>query len=317
MSALVEIAGSGSRFSVNASSFESGEKAKPPPPSSENGGTSCGSFGIEVADRAGVERNDEEMRALVAGEVVPVAVEQVSEDLRLYLAGRRGRIAILVALVAGGLIGRRDRRAIGIHRRREYDRLAVGRPLARCRLRLRWRSASSRLLVAPVAGSKSASQICCEPSRLDVNRMRLPSGANSGPPSPGWATAIFMRLAAFDLLQPQLRCFGVLVEIDGGHGVGQPLAVGRNGGLAQPLHLHHVFEGHGPFGLAKAMAEPIRRAPEGAKKRKNACAWISPYARSQVSKSRPGAPTINFCAKGKFTPVGGVRVQVSGFEIEG
>src|SRR3954447_23640736 len=47
------------------------------------------------------------------------------------------------------------------------------------------------LVVAPVALSKSASQICCEPSRLEVNRMRLPSGANWGPPSPGWVTAIF------------------------------------------------------------------------------------------------------------------------------
>src|SRR3954453_16312359 len=46
MSALVEIAGSGSRFSVKASSFDSGEMEKPPPPSSEKGGTSRGSLGL-------------------------------------------------------------------------------------------------------------------------------------------------------------------------------------------------------------------------------------------------------------------------------
>ncbi len=48
------------------------------------------------------------------------------------------------------------------------------------------------LVVAPVVPSKSASHTCCEPSRLDVNRMRLLSGANSRPLSPGWATAIFI-----------------------------------------------------------------------------------------------------------------------------
>ena len=40
MSALVLIAGSGSRFSVKASSLESGEIENPPPPESEKGGTS-------------------------------------------------------------------------------------------------------------------------------------------------------------------------------------------------------------------------------------------------------------------------------------
>ena len=46
MLALVLIAGSGSRFSVKTSSLESGAKAKPPPPSSEKGGTSWGSLGV-------------------------------------------------------------------------------------------------------------------------------------------------------------------------------------------------------------------------------------------------------------------------------
>jgi len=41
------------------------------------------------------------------------------------------------------------------------------------------------LAVAPVAGSKSASQTCWPPSRLLSKRIRLPSGANCGPPSPG------------------------------------------------------------------------------------------------------------------------------------
>src|ERR1035438_1012394 len=49
-------------------------------------------------------------------------------------------------------------------------------------------------------------------------------------------------------LNPQLRRFGVLVEVDGCYAVGQPLAVGRNGGIAQPLHLHQILEGHGALG---------------------------------------------------------------------
>src|ERR1039458_2234264 len=48
ISAWVEIAGTGSGFSVNASSFESGEKSHPQlEPSSENGGTSCVSPGFK------------------------------------------------------------------------------------------------------------------------------------------------------------------------------------------------------------------------------------------------------------------------------
>src|SRR5206468_3901080 len=85
--------------------------------------------GAAICGGAGVERNDEEVRAFFAGEAVPVAVEQLSEDLRLDFARRCGCVAILVALVAGGLIGCRDGRAIGIHRRGEYDGLAIGRPL--------------------------------------------------------------------------------------------------------------------------------------------------------------------------------------------
>ena len=87
MSALVLMAGSGSRFSVKASSFESGEMANPPPPSSEKGGTSWGSLGVRSRTCAVLYRDQKEMGALVAGEVVPVAVEQVGEDLRLDLAG--------------------------------------------------------------------------------------------------------------------------------------------------------------------------------------------------------------------------------------
>ena len=82
MSALVLMAGSGSRFSVKASSFESGEKANPPPPSREKGGTSWGSLGVRSRTFARRCHGDEEqMRALVAGEVVPVAVEEMGEDL--------------------------------------------------------------------------------------------------------------------------------------------------------------------------------------------------------------------------------------------
>ena len=101
MSALVQMAGSGSRFSVKASSFESGEMAKPPPPSSENGGTSWGSFGVRSRTAPLSTDDEKEVGSLVAGEVVPVAVEEMGEDLRLYFAVGLLLVAISVALVAG------------------------------------------------------------------------------------------------------------------------------------------------------------------------------------------------------------------------
>ena len=65
MRGLVLMAGSGSRFSVKASSFESGEKAQPqPPPSSENGGTSCGSFGVRSRTARRSHINQKEMLRL-------------------------------------------------------------------------------------------------------------------------------------------------------------------------------------------------------------------------------------------------------------
>ena len=100
-----------------------------------------------------------------------------------------------------------------------------------------------------VAESKSASQICAAPVRLLTNRMRLPSAENSGCRVAGLGDGDLERLATRNRLQPQLRRFGVLCQVDGGHGVGQPFAVRRNGGFAQPLHRHHVLECHGALRL--------------------------------------------------------------------
>ena len=49
--------------------------------------------GVQIAHRAGLNRNQKQMRPLVAGEVVPVAIEQVGKDLRLDLARGQRRIA--------------------------------------------------------------------------------------------------------------------------------------------------------------------------------------------------------------------------------
>jgi len=52
------------------------------------------------------------MGALVAGEVVPVAIKQMSEDMRLHLARGQCCVMVGVALVAYSIVGRRDRQAI-------------------------------------------------------------------------------------------------------------------------------------------------------------------------------------------------------------
>ena len=98
MSALVLMAGSGSRFSVKASSFESGEKSQAAAAFEREGRDVVGIVGGEVADFAVVDRDEKEMGALVAGEVVPVAIEEVGEDLRLDLAVGESRVAVGVAL---------------------------------------------------------------------------------------------------------------------------------------------------------------------------------------------------------------------------
>jgi hypothetical protein len=62
------------------------------------------------------------------------------------------------------------------------------------------------------------------------------------------ADSELLRLATCNGLQPPFRGFRVLVEIYGRYRVGKPFAIGRNGRLAQPFHLHHVLKGHGVFG---------------------------------------------------------------------
>ena len=61
-----------------------------------------GVVGRQVAQRARRDRQQEEMAALVAGEVVPVAIEQMCEDLRLDLAGCESGVAVGIAFVARG-----------------------------------------------------------------------------------------------------------------------------------------------------------------------------------------------------------------------
>ncbi len=105
------------------------------------------------------------------------------------------------------------------------------------------------LVVAPVAGSKSASQICWRARAAAEEENALAVGGELEAAVAGLGHGELLRLPCRtpgrDGLDQQLRCFGVLVEIDGGDGVGQPLAVGRDGGIAEALHLHHVLEGHG------------------------------------------------------------------------
>ena len=128
------------------------------------------------------------MGALVAGEVVPVAVEEVGEDLRLDLAGGKAVVAVFIALVSRRKGVGADGGAVRVDVRSEDDGLGVRRPEGVVGLSARKVSCLG-LLVAPVAGSKSASQTCWPSLRPLRKRMRLPSGENWRPSSPGWATA--------------------------------------------------------------------------------------------------------------------------------
>ena len=129
MSALVLMAGSGSRFSVKASSFESGEMAQSAAAFEREGRHVVGVVGVEIADTAVLDRNQKEMGSLVAGEVVPVAVEEVGEDLRLDLARGQGLIALIVAFGSGAVVVGDNCRAVRIDGCGEDDGFAIGRPL--------------------------------------------------------------------------------------------------------------------------------------------------------------------------------------------
>ena len=112
----------------------------------------------------------------------------------------------------------------------------------------------------PLAESKSCTQICEPPSRDDSNRTRLPSGEkrmrSSPAPAGGSEPA---RLAAADGNDPQMRLARVLVEVDVHRAEADPLAVGRDDGLADALELHHVFEGEGTLALREAATASSRR----------------------------------------------------------
>ena len=68
------------------------------------------------------------MGALVAGVVVPVAIEEMGEDPRFYLAGCERGITIRIAFIAGERIGCRDRGTVRINCRGKKNGVPVGRP---------------------------------------------------------------------------------------------------------------------------------------------------------------------------------------------
>ena len=67
------------------------------------------------------------MAALVAGEGVPVLVEQVVEDAGFDFAGGLGGVAVGIALFSGEGVGD-DCRAVGIDGGGKDDAFAIGRP---------------------------------------------------------------------------------------------------------------------------------------------------------------------------------------------
>ena len=192
------------------------------------------------------------MRTFFAGEVVPVAIEQMSKDLRLDLARCRRRVAVRITFIACGKVGGRDRRTIRIDSGGKNNGVPVGRPKGVIGLG----GDAGELL-------RVAGRAC---SRIEGRRPNLLTALSTGKeeqgaPVGGKLHAGVSRLGdgnllrglvavcwARDGLDKPLRGFDVLVEIYRGNSVGEPLAVGRDGGCAQPLHLHQVFKGDGPLG---------------------------------------------------------------------
>ncbi len=83
----------------------------------------------------------------------------------------------------------------------------------------------------------------------------------------GLGNGEFEGLAALDLLQPQLRRLAVLIQVDGCYGIAEPFAVGRDSRRAQALHLHHVLEGHGTFGVTgRGLARSLGWCESGSRK---------------------------------------------------
>ena len=68
------------------------------------------------------------MEPLVAGVAVPVAIEQVGEDLRLDFARGQGCVAVDVALVAYPIVCWSDCRTIRVDGGGKNHGVAVGRP---------------------------------------------------------------------------------------------------------------------------------------------------------------------------------------------
>src|SRR5580692_11073863 len=160
------------------------------------------------------------MAALVAGEVIPVAVKQVGEDLGLHLAVVARLVAVDVAAIAVREVVIADCRAVWIYRRREDDRLSIRSPLRVVSLgpdeghslqvgggaRRRVKVCHEDLLMATfIRGEKQNALAIRRKLRAAVSGMRYSE---------------LDGIAAFNFLQPQLRGFGVLFEVDGGDGVG-------------------------------------------------------------------------------------------------
>ncbi len=174
--------------------------------------------------------------------------------MRLHFAVRQRFVAIRVAFVSRCKVRRRNWWTVWIYTRSENHGVAVRRPFRvvrprrnrrqllriRCRARRRIEIRQPHLLPALAAREKQ--------NPLPIRR-ELRSAIT------GLPDGYLDRLAAFlrrrgNRLQPQLRFFLVWDQIYGGDGVRQPLAVRRNGRLAQPLHLHHVLKSHRPLGLS-------------------------------------------------------------------
>ncbi len=84
--------------------------------------------GGEVAHRAVCDGDEKQMRALVAGVVVPVAVEQVGPDLRLDGVVGGGLVFCCIAAVSGPAVRRTDGRTVGIDGGGEDDGVLVWSP---------------------------------------------------------------------------------------------------------------------------------------------------------------------------------------------
>ena len=208
------------------------------------------------------------MAALVTGEVVPMFVEQVGEDLGFDGIGGLGGVSVGIALLPRVGVWN-DGWAVRVDFGGEDDAFAVRGPdgvvgfreLQVCTRYISWEIfyiAWEIFYIAQrfsyIAWRTSNTLEICDKNLLRAVAVRQKEDVfavlrEAGAVVAGLGAFDDFRFAARNFLNIDSVDFCVLSEVDVGDGVEEPFAVGGDVGCAEAAHLHHVLEGHGALCL--------------------------------------------------------------------